>query len=568
MFSRIKLSGKIVGTMVVVLALTSATTFLVIQHRINEQAEDAFRETLRQLTSMASTAQNWSSENLDTQKYADNTGMVFRTPSLHPRKPKNLADDFERRALESFQKDPSLKEYSERVAVNGKESMLYAQPVRITEDCLPCHGDPIGEKDPFGYAKEGVKVGDLHGIFAVTAPTDKLISRAASNSLAIFLLSLLTLIASGAAVYVLVQKLVIRPLSKSIALSNSIAANDLSEDDLIVDSADEIGQATVALNAMKNSLRSMVQSIASTAESVAGASEQISATASEQLRSAETEMSQVLQIATAMHEMTSTVVEVSDNSNRAAAAAHESAEMAHSGGAIVENTLQTMNMISEAVSSTGKRVDELGKRSHEIGRIAAVIDDIADQTNLLALNAAIEAARAGEQGRGFAVVADEVRKLAERTATATKEIAQMIEAIQAETKSASLAMDAGTRQVNQGVSATSQAGEALRQIICKSEEVGGMITMIATASTEQSSTTEAVNSNVERISKIVKASTVGSQRAAKACQDLSRLTRDLQGLVERFQLGEAYQGRSASAPRHPPLSGQPRTAPGGADCLQ
>jgi methyl-accepting chemotaxis protein len=237
-----------------------------------------------------------------------------------------------------------------------------------------------------------------------------------------------------------------------------------------------------------------------------------------------------------MHQMTSTVVEVSGNSNRAAEVARQSAEMANRGGEIVENTLKTMNVISNAVSSTGKQIDELGKRSNEIGRIAAVIDEIADQTNLLALNAAIEAARAGEQGRGFAVVADEVRKLAERTTTATKEIARMIEAIQLETRSAVLAMEEGTRQVKQGVTATNQAGEALHGIIRKSEEVGDMITMIATAATEQSSTTEEVKNSMEQISRLVEASTIGTQQSAKACQDLSGLTHNLRNLVERFHL--------------------------------
>ena len=570
-FSRVKLSGKIVGTIVVVLAVTSLISFCITQRRINQQAEEAFRDKVRQITGMASTTQVWFSDNIGTmvagsnftninqvpvvvawsvaQRYARDNQMTFHTPSLNPRNPKNEPDEFERRALNEFQKEPSLKEYSERVTVDGKEQMRYAQPIHLSQDCLLCHGDPAGQKGPFGGVKEGMKAGDLRGAFSVSASTEQLVQTASSNSIAIFLLSFLTLLASAGAVYLVVRRIVVRPLSRSVELANCIANNDLSMDDLIVDSKDEIGDATASLNTMKNNLRKMVHSIASTAESVATASEEISASAAEQSQAAETQRNQVLQIATAMHQMTSTVIEVSDNSNRAAAVAHQSAEMANRGGAIVENTLKTMNVISIAVSGTGKRVDELGKRSNEIGRIAGVIDEIADQTNLLALNAAIEAARAGEQGRGFAVVADEVRKLAERTTTATKEIARMIEAIQTETHSAVLAMEEGTRQVKEGVSATNQAGDALQHIIGKSEEVGDMITMIATAATEQSSTTEEVKNSMEQISKLVEASTIGAQQSAKACQDLSALTNNLQNLVERFRLS------------HDPASGVQRKHP-------
>ena len=557
--------------MLLFLAFSSSVSFWITQRRINKQAEAAFRDKVRHVTGMASTTRDWLSDHIESlvpgekftnlnqvpvvaawnvaQQYAKENNLSFRTPSMEPRNPKNQPDDFERRALEKFQADPSLKEYSERSSLDGKEMMRYAQPIRITHDCLFCHGGPVGEIGPFGFAKEGKKYGDLRGAFSVSASTEPLVQTANSNSIALFLLCLFTLLVSAGAVYAVVQRLVIRPLSKLIDLANRIAKNDLSGDDLIVDSMDEIGEANRALNTMQNSLRDIVHSIASTAESVAAASEEISATAAEQSRSAETQRNQVLQVAMAMQQMTAAVADVSNHSNRAANVAHHSAEMANQGGTIVENTLQTMTVISDSVSSTGKRVDELGKRSHEIGRIAAVIDEIADQTNLLALNAAIEAARAGEQGRGFAVVADEVRKLAVRTATATKEIARMIEAIQAETQSTVLAMDEGTRQVKEGVNATNQAGDALRQIIKKSEEVGDMITMIATAATEQSSTTEEVKNSMEQISEIVEASTIGTQQSAIACQDLSRLAHTLRKLVERFCLASnhGYQERSLPA---------------------
>jgi methyl-accepting chemotaxis protein len=186
-----------------------------------------------------------------------------------------------------------------------------------------------------------------------------------------------------------------------------------------------------------------------------------------------------------------------------------------------------MRTIAASVGATAKKVEELGKSFDQIGRIIGVIDDIADQTNLLALNAAIEAARAGEQGRGFAVVADEVRKLAERTTRATKEIADMIRTVQEETKVAVVAMEEGTKQVEEGVTTTSKAGDSLKQIIHMSEQVGEMITHIATAATEQSSATEQINNNMDQIAKLVKESSDGARESAKACQDLSGLALDL-----------------------------------------
>jgi methyl-accepting chemotaxis protein len=373
----------------------------------------------------------------------------------------------------------------------------------------------------------------------------------------------LSLAGIGIIVGLSVAILIVRSITGSIAgmlsLIQEIASNYLAADDLEITTQDEIGQAGIALNKMKNNLSEIVQSIAATAEHVASASEELSSSASLQAQGAETQSNQTTQAATAMQEMSSTVMQVSENSSKAAEASRQAAETARQGGSIVEDTLSKMRVIAVSVEGTAKKMEELGKSSDQIGRIAGVIDDIADQTNLLALNAAIEAARAGEQGRGFAVVADEVRKLAERTTTATKEIAQMIKNIQDETKNAVTAMEAGTKQVQDGVASTTLAGDSLKQIIHMSEQVGEMITHIATAATEQSSASEEINNNMEQIAKLVKESTDGAQQSAKACQDLSGLALDLQNMVGNFKLagdtghgsrrGSNKSGHSASSVR-------------------
>ena len=331
-------------------------------------------------------------------------------------------------------------------------------------------------------------------------------------------------------------------MASMLARMQEIAANNLAIDDMEVDSNDEMGRASVALNTMKNNLRDVIQMIAQTAEHVASASEEISSSATQQSQSAEGQNEQTTRVAVAMQEMSAMVRQVSENSSTATEAARKAAETAREGGSIVEEVLGKMRAIVESVQGTAQKMEGLGKSSDKIGRIAGVIDEIADQTNLLALNAAIEAARAGEHGRGFAVVADEVRKLAEGTASATKEIAQMIGSIQEGTRTAIAAMHAGTSQVEAGVQFANRAGESLQQIIQMSEKVGEMIVQIATASTEQSKASEDINQNMDQIARLVRESADGAQQSAKACQHLSGLALDLQKMVSNFRLARDQNG--------------------------
>jgi methyl-accepting chemotaxis protein len=353
---------------------------------------------------------------------------------------------------------------------------------------------------------------------------------------------------------VMVERRVSHPLERLTVRLKDIAEGegDLTQR-IPVTSEDEIGELSHWFNTFIEHLQNVMRQVIQGAEQLASASEEISASATQMAQGSETQQGQTQQIATAMQEMAASVAQVSTNSNQVATNAGHAANDARDGGRVVDRAVEMMHQVATAVGTVAQQVGELGRRSDQIGKIVGVIDEIADQTNLLALNAAIEAARAGEQGRGFAVVADEVRKLAERTTKATKEIAEMIHSIQQETKAAVMAMEEGTVQVEHGVVATKEAGVKLQQIIKGSEQAAQMITQIATAANEQASTTDQINSGINEIARISHESASGAKQSAKACEELSHLALDLQGLISRFKVreGETGQQRLRSGRNHP-----------------
>jgi methyl-accepting chemotaxis protein len=351
----------------------------------------------------------------------------------------------------------------------------------------------------------------------------------------------------GASLAVLIIRSLIASIAPIVEVMEQISNHNLCIPDVEVTTNDELGMAGMALNRMKENLSKMVGSITQSAEQLAGATEEIAQGARHSSESAQQEAEQALQCASAMQEMSATVREVASHAERASEASTQSAHAAREGGKVAAETLTTMNSIASSTSNAAERILELGKSSEKIGNIIGVITEIAGQTNLLALNAAIEAARAGEQGRGFAVVAGEVRRLAERTASATQEIATMIQTIQSETKVAVEAIEAGNLEVQLGVKKTGESGRVLTEIIGMSEQVGNMVAQIATAASQQQSATEQINSSVSEISNLTQASSANAGQTADACVHLSSLAADLHQLVNEFCVGDsnAAAGRGA-----------------------
>jgi len=313
---------------------------------------------------------------------------------------------------------------------------------------------------------------------------------------------------------------------------------------------DEIGDLQKAFDEFASSIRSTLEQVLESSAAVASASTQISSSTEELAAGAQEQSSQAGEVATAVEEMTKTLGETTENVRKVADGAREAKESARKGGDVVGQTISGMKRIADVVNQSAEQVKILGASSDKIGEIIGVIDDIADQTNLLALNAAIEAARAGEQGRGFAVVADEVRKLAERTSKATKEIAAMIRQIQTDTSQAVASMDKGTQEVGTGISLAEQAGTMLNDIVGNAQSVADMVGQIAAASEQQSSASEQISKNVEGISAVTHQSASGTQQIARTAEDLNRLTENLQHVLEQFKIEpDARQRPSAVVPK-------------------
>ncbi|WP_083251450.1 methyl-accepting chemotaxis protein [Acidihalobacter yilgarnensis] len=299
---------------------------------------------------------------------------------------------------------------------------------------------------------------------------------------------------------------------------------------------DEVAQLAASFNRFVGKVQALVAEVATSSQQIAGASERMSGITRMTYEGVQRQQRETEQVATAMNEMTTTVQVVARHASEAADATHEASREAGAGQAEVQRTVEVINTLASEVEKAGGVIKKLEADSVQIGTVLDVIRGIAEQTNLLALNAAIEAARAGEQGRGFAVVADEVRTLASRTQQSTEEIQGMIERLQAGARDAVTAMEGGQARAELSVDQAARAGASLGAITGAVTRINDMNLQIASAAEEQSHVAEEINRNVLTINEVAEISAEGAQQTASAGEELKGLASQLQRLVGRFRI--------------------------------
>ncbi|MCX7610847.1 MAG: methyl-accepting chemotaxis protein [Ignavibacterium sp.] len=325
------------------------------------------------------------------------------------------------------------------------------------------------------------------------------------------------------------------PILESMKVLEKLAQGDLSEK--VNKSYNGDHQKLVdTINKVVDSLRQITIQTNQSVQSTSTVASQILQSTEQMANGVQHQSLQINEVSAAIEEMTRTILETTRNTVKAAEASNQAGKVAKEGGKIVSDTIDGINKIAEIVTSGAETVEKLGKNSNQIGEIIQVINDIADQTNLLALNAAIEAARAGEQGRGFAVVADEVRKLAERTTKATKEIANMIKLIQSETQKAVEEMNTGKQEAIKGMQKAEVAGKSLQNIISETDIVSQLISQVAASSEQQSATAEQISRNIETILNVTNQNSDEIKQIVKAAERLNKYTSDLKEVVSAYKL--------------------------------
>ncbi len=477
------------------------------------------------------------------QEKARESNFRFKAPRIGARNPKNEPDAIERKALVFFQNNLSAKEY--RYYDEDKNEARYFRPVKLDKQCELCHGNPANSQklwgntagtDILGYPMENKREGDLHGAFEIIIPLSDDFAALQNNIWIAIAFLAVTLLIIGCTGYYVMNKIIIRPLtSLALRLQDICSGEGDLTARLDVKGKSEFAWVASSFNSFVKKIAKTINSISDTSEKLATASHQLSQITQKTEQGVARQLAETTQVATAMEEMTATVQEVARNAVSASTAASTADTEAASGKNIVTEAMDGINLLASEVENAANVIHELQNDSNSIGEVLSVIQGIAEQTNLLALNAAIEAARAGEQGRGFAVVADEVRTLASRTQNSTLEIQQTIERLQNRAKEAVGVMDKGKKQALTSVELASSAGTSITTISERIDTISDMNNQIAGAAEEQTAVAEEINRNINNISAVTNETSEGSRNISEACKQLLAQADQLRTTVGQFK---------------------------------
>ncbi len=519
---------------VLVVAWTSMIGYAAWEQRnvAVDQAVD-FTQTMNRMTMAGLTAMMWTNTMDQREEYL---GQIREMPKVNGlrvirgeatealygkgREQEQPQDKIERRVLRTG--EPHIEE------VDNGNTLRAVIPNFNEEDflgksCIDCHGQD--------------REGEVLGAVTMEVSLDEVNKAVVGFGTTLFGTAVLISLPFLLIVYLFVQRFVTVPLREMTYNLDEIASGggDLTRR-LEIDRGDEIGAAAGAFNRAMAVFHDLISRVVQSADRLNDSAQKVSQVTDQTNQRVEQQRSELEQIATAMNEMTSTAQEVARNAQHAAQATESGEDAANRGKGVVQEAVSGINQLADDVNRTAQTIQKLAGDSEEIGTVIDLIREIAEQTNLLALNAAIEAARAGEQGRGFAVVADEVRKLANRTHESTQQIQDMIGRLQQETGSAQTAMEKSHGQAQETVHQASQAGSVLEEIQDAVGTIHQVNAQIASAAEQQSQTVEEINRSITSINDVAEETARESNQTKQAGDELEELARELKRLVGQFKV--------------------------------
>jgi|GEM_PF-6655130 len=411
-------------------------------------------------------------------------------------------------------------------------------------------GYTVDGKDYYEALFPFVEDGNIIGAMSVLYPKEYSAEKQMNAMMLLLILSAIVFVA-GIAVAMVFARTITLPIGKAVDISNRLAEGDLRVN-IEVESQDETGRLLASMKNMVSHFKDIISNVRQTADTVASASHELRGNSQQMAESLSKQADKVTQVATASTEMSQSVLDIAKNVSSITSSSLETAKIAKNGENIVKKSIKEVLMIAETVRKAAQMINSVGEQSQQVGAIVNVISEVADQTNLLALNAAIEAARAGESGRGFSVVADEVKKLAERTREATSEIRGMIKNMQSGVQHAMGTMTEGTQRVEIGVDLSTQAGAALGNIVASVSTLQSMLEEISAATKGMSAVSEQTNCDIVEISTISHAAVSSFDRISQSAMNMTELSGNLQDKVGQFRIGGGDQNDNGYSlrPRH------------------